>query len=528
MQHRSRTLFTLLALACVRTAHAFSAPEAFHAPANEGGGGGRWFSGSPAEGYACDVCHTPEPKQTQFGLRVSGLPSAGYVAGTSYDLTLEWPEFAQRWHELIPDPTRPASPDAPVPSIGLVAELVAESGLASGAIEIDATNAAGGDLCERVRANLAPRLAAKLVQNRPGIDALELRPNDRGLLRCEARQLGQRCLVALSACGATRVRLRWIAPAAQEGPIWFSAGFVASEAASGTPVGDSVDTVSVPIVPQRGASERYRSTLGSSCAAVSGVGSYAAGASWLMLLVLALARMRRTNVALRVLAAAGIISIALLCGCVGAADSESTLEYPQAGLYTPGNTLGASDPTDSLQTAPPADRCKPAAGDPAAEDAGAATGGGTLRVEYSTQPTGGTYAPKNCGATWIENAAGDYVATLEIRARLRRPSLAYYRERACDSQPGPDIMASATTPDHTRAHVVMWSGRDFAQRVVPDGTYTLFIEATETDRAPGQFEGFEFAKGPEPFDVSPPVSEDGPVRELRLNWKPGGRGLDAR
>ena len=262
----------LLAVACLAvcagagaSAHAYSTPDAYAEQPVLGGGGGRWFSGSPADGFGCSVCHASAPGQRRFPLRVAGLPADGYAPAQKQEILLGWPEMSARWTELRPDPTVARAPGEPSPAIGLVAELVAESGKGSGTIEIDSTGARPEELCEMTRANLKPRLAARLYQVRPGKAPLMIRPDSTGMMRCESRQLGQRCLVALTSCGSKLVRFSWTAPSTWEGPIWFSAGFVATEALSGTPAQDSVDEVSVPIVQADSKQEKYRQVLRSGC-----------------------------------------------------------------------------------------------------------------------------------------------------------------------------------------------------------------------------------------------------------------------
>jgi hypothetical protein len=39
-------------------AHAYSELERFGEPAVDGGGGGRYFTGAPTDGYSCHVCTT--------------------------------------------------------------------------------------------------------------------------------------------------------------------------------------------------------------------------------------------------------------------------------------------------------------------------------------------------------------------------------------------------------------------------------------------------------------------------------------
>lgn len=66
---------------------AYQSPERFIEPAAEGGGGGRFFTGSPTDSLTCDVCHgagAPAP------LEILGLPPGGYVPGTIYPVIVDW------------------------------------------------------------------------------------------------------------------------------------------------------------------------------------------------------------------------------------------------------------------------------------------------------------------------------------------------------------------------------------------------------------------------------------------------------
>src|SRR3954463_1465795 len=159
---------------------------------------------------------------------------------------------------------------------------------------------------------------------------------------------------------------------------------------------------------------------------------------------------------------AGICALGFVAACSGDTTKPVPAMYPSAGLYTPGSTLGASDPTDTpVEGAGLGDRCVDL---PAVPDAGAtaAPTAGTLQVDYQTQSLDGRYAPKNCTAVWIETADGQYVATLELTAGLRRPGLVYFQDHACTEKLGPDALTSATRTDHVKPHVAMWSGEDFA------------------------------------------------------------------
>jgi hypothetical protein len=288
-----RSLLAVL-LACASLvfafeARAYSTPEAFIEPASQGGGGGRWFSGSPADGFGCSVCHSAGPGQRELPLYVTGLPLSGYTLGEQREIVLSWPELSARWRELKPDPMQPAVPGAPVPAMGMVAELVAESGKASGVIEIRGGTATPLEQCEITRPNLKPRLAAKMFQVRAGTAPFLVKPDASGTLRCEARHLGQRCIIALSSCGAQQLRFIWTAPSSQEGPIWFSGGLVASEQRSNTPETDAVYEVSVPMLQAGASDSRYQETVRGTCSiAAARERDRASVMAWLLLAASAL------------------------------------------------------------------------------------------------------------------------------------------------------------------------------------------------------------------------------------------------
>jgi hypothetical protein len=286
---RSISLAVLLACASVASgARAYSSPDAYAELPEKGGGGGRWFTGSPAEGYDCAVCHSPAEGQRSFPLYVTGLPLEGYTVAEAREIVISWPEFSRRWREIKPDPMAPLVPGQAVPAMGMTAEFVAESGKASGVIEIRGGTATPAEQCEVTRPNLQPRLGVKLYQVRAGVPPFAVKPDDNGTLRCEARNLGQRCIIALQSCGAEQTRFIWTAPQTQEGPIWFSAGFVTSEQLSGTPDVDGVYDLSVPVQQAGSGESRHQETLRGACS-VRAPRAERASAGWLASLALAFA-----------------------------------------------------------------------------------------------------------------------------------------------------------------------------------------------------------------------------------------------
>lgn len=146
---------------------AFSTPSSFAQPASEGGGGGRYFTGSPLDGFTCEVCHggaqAPE-------LEVPGLPER-YEPGATYTLELAWPDDV----------------------LGLVGEWVDSDGAGVGALAIP-PDAIVRDL-ERCAGGL--RAVRTAVVDRPVA----------------------RTIFAVPACGAHGARVQWTAPATDVGTV---------------------------------------------------------------------------------------------------------------------------------------------------------------------------------------------------------------------------------------------------------------------------------------------------------------------
>jgi MYXO-CTERM domain-containing protein len=82
-----RALVAALLLGAPAAAHAYSELPRFAEPALDGGGEGRYFTGAPTDGHACDVCHG-DGRAPQVTL--TGLPEQ-LVAGKRYELSLAWP-----------------------------------------------------------------------------------------------------------------------------------------------------------------------------------------------------------------------------------------------------------------------------------------------------------------------------------------------------------------------------------------------------------------------------------------------------
>jgi hypothetical protein len=521
-------LVALVVLGSAGQARAYTEPRSYLAPAQEGGGGGRFFTGSPAEGYACSVCHVSAERER---VELRGLPEAGYVPGVTYELRLAWPEYARRADQLRERGEGP-------PSMSLVTELVAESGEGAGVIEISGgRDAEPSELC----ALPLGQQGTVLFALRPGEEAAE------SGTRCEANALGQRCVAAVLSCGVRELRLKWTAPKTWQGAIWFSAGFVATDAVSGDPGGDAVTELTRVLMPAASDAARYQSTLRGDCAVTAlGPGARRTTAwpgAWLALLVLGLlrgrgvmararARRRRTNRAWIAALACAALS---LFGCrVDEGDQAADFlpvdraDHPLAGLYTPGSTLGyepvaiAGDAStgglsaeeqrmieDDLKRTGGEDRCLPLVGAPGTA--------GQLHVTFLSDTYGGFYEPANCGAVWIEDAMGHYVATADVWAQMRLRNIFIWQGHRCATDE-PDVVSSATLETHEE-HDVVWDGLDLTGEIAPDGPYVLNIEVTEDELNFGRRAQYMFDKGEAPVKLEPADQES--VRDLVIIWTPG-------
>jgi hypothetical protein len=174
-----------LGFCCSVPAHAaaFSDYELFPLDPLLGGGGGRFFTGSPVDGLGCSVCHrgAPEP-QVLF----RGLPAGEYVPGAAYDVEVSW--------------TNAHLPHA------LALEFVNALGQAAGQLApLDASARCSGELSGEPAVHLT--------------------------------QAAGRTILMLDDCGAANLRFRFTAPADPQ--LVFAASVVRSDA-SETPEGDGV------------------------------------------------------------------------------------------------------------------------------------------------------------------------------------------------------------------------------------------------------------------------------------------------
>lgn len=218
---RSSALFAasvLLALTQASSARAFGDLFRFNDAAAHGGGGGRWFTGSPHDAYGCEVCHGGDLAPTPVA--VHGLPLV-YQPGASYDIQVQWPATALHTTAMfeITDALGHGAGTAAVPAPVAAAESC---------IPLDLQTAGG------------------IVLSAPELPI------------AEARQL-----VGMQDCGASMLHWIWTAPATDVGPVMFAGGVVAPDMQRDE-AGDRVTRVfkTIPSPTQA----NYETKLAASCA----------------------------------------------------------------------------------------------------------------------------------------------------------------------------------------------------------------------------------------------------------------------
>ncbi len=251
---RRAVLTFAFALALPGQAAAFDSFEAFGAPVmgdpaadppvDPGGGGGRYFTGSLSDGYACSVCHFggAEP---EFPLEVEITPDPfadGYRSGTAYQISVTLPY------------TRAAT-GTPTGAFAANLELVNGEGRGAGAIAVSPVTCNDGS-------------------GEPATHVADL-------------ENPTRQVAGIDPCLVTVLNVTWTAPATNTGPVWLNIGAVSTLEASNDPSNDTAIVYARLIPPLGGVNTAGR--VDSACAASP---ASPPRAPWLLALI-ALAAIRK-------------------------------------------------------------------------------------------------------------------------------------------------------------------------------------------------------------------------------------------
>jgi hypothetical protein len=225
---------------------AYSARASFSAPAMLAGGGGRYFTGSPADGYTCKACHTGGADPT---LDVVGIPFGGYRPNARYEMRVQWPDEIEKFSAAL--------------------EITDLKGRRAGTLQLPPDEELEDE--EYCGANSGGGVAAA---------SLSAAPDDRQVIN-------------LPDCGAKRLRFLWRAPTFDIGPVWFAGSAVVSDGQADV-LGDGVADFGHIIGSISSQGANASSTTGS-CSAVVAPRSRLSVWPWLLLLAAAARRRWRRS-----------------------------------------------------------------------------------------------------------------------------------------------------------------------------------------------------------------------------------------
>lgn len=131
------------------------------------------------------------------------------------------------------------------------------------------------------------------------------------------------------------------------------------------------------------------------------------------------------------------------------------------------------------------------------DSGGGGGGAAALQITATTTPTATpVYQPSHVLAVWVENQAGTIVKTIGRYADVRKVALVAWQQKAGTNDV--DAISGATRTSHTTPAMISWDLKDRAGTVVADGTYTIRMEASDSNAtAAGQNNQgtFTFVKG---------------------------------
>jgi hypothetical protein len=102
-----------------------------------------------------------------------------------------------------------------------------------------------------------------------------------------------------------------------------------------------------------------------------------------------------------------------------------------------------------------------------------------LTATFTTTPAGGTYAPRNVVAVWVEGPGGTIEKTIGRWSAVRTSNLVGWVGKAGANDA--DAVSGATRANHTTPLTVTWDLKDRQGQAIAPGTYTLRMELADTN-----------------------------------------------
>ncbi len=146
---------------------------------------------------------------------------------------------------------------------------------------------------------------------------------------------------------------------------------------------------------------------------------------------------------------------------------------------------------------------------------------GTLTVTATTFTANGSYAPKNIVAMWIQDSSGKFVKTMLILAANRKADLTNW-VAATPVGNSIDAITGATQSSHG-TRTCTWKATNTSGVVVPDGTYNVKMEMTESN-GNGKVGTFTFDKGPNAVTLTPANIPS--FMNISIKWVPVIAGIE--
>jgi len=149
---------------------------------------------------------------------------------------------------------------------------------------------------------------------------------------------------------------------------------------------------------------------------------------------------------------------------------------------------------------------------------------GTLSVSVTTSSTGGSYSPRNILAIWVEDGSGKFVKTLLAYANTRKTHLNTWEASttaAGSAFNSIDAITSATQSSHGTRNC-SWNGTDYNGKLVPDGTYKIWMELTDKNST-GNVAPVTFIKSPNVQKLTPAAVPS--FSSVSMNWNSSVTGI---
>ncbi|MBN2270380.1 MAG: choice-of-anchor D domain-containing protein [Sedimentisphaerales bacterium] len=147
-----------------------------------------------------------------------------------------------------------------------------------------------------------------------------------------------------------------------------------------------------------------------------------------------------------------------------------------------------------------------------------------LNIIFTTTDAGGQYGNRHIHVVWLANTSGTFVSTAGTNVSNNRAVWAYTRKDSFQTwwtsarQEDIDARTGATQTSY-KTYNIDWNFRKLDNSVIPDGTYRLYFECTNSDSgSPRNFTYFTITKGRSAWTMGP--TTQGGYNSVTLTYTP--------